>query len=129
MASKRPRRSTGYKEEQSALAKLINDRLAELHWTQRDLCEAANMPESRLSRIMRGRKGKGNTVSVNEFDLAQIAIALKIGKAGMDRLRYAAWPELTLIDQAFLSGESVIDLNSRLYENGFPMLGIDNPEE
>ena len=125
MASRKSRRSLGYKNnEQSALARLINERLDQLNMTQRDLAEAANMPEARLSRIMRGRREKGNSVAVTEQDLAQIALGLKIGKAGWDKLRYAAWPELTYIDEAFRLGENVIDLNGRLIDNGLPPLGI-----
>lgn len=125
MASKKSRRSLGYKNnERSALARLINERLDQLNMTQRDLAEAANMPEARLSRIMRGKKEKGNSVTVTELDLAQIALGLKIGKAGWDKLRYAAWPELTYIDEAFWLGECVVDLNGRLLEAGLSPLGI-----
>lgn len=125
MAWKQPEQSPGYQyHEQSALAKLINERLNQLNMTQRELASAANMPEARLSRIMRGRKEKGNTVAVTEQDLAQIALGLKMGKTGWDKLRYAAWPELAYIDEAFRLGENVIALNSRLLENGLPPLGI-----
>lgn len=111
------------------MAKLINERLDLFGWTQADLATAANMPESSLSRIMRGKKEKGNTVAVTELDICQIALALKIGREGRDKLRYAAWPELILIDDALGSGEGVIALNSRLAENGLSPLGINNPKE
>ena len=125
MARKQPKQSPGYKyNEQSALAKLINERLNQLNMTQKELAVAANMPEARLSRIMRGKKEKGNSVAVTEQDLAQIALGLEMGKAGWDKLRYAAWPELTYIDEAFRLGENVTDLNSRLLDNGLPPLGI-----
>lgn len=130
MASRKSRQSPGYKcKHESALAKLINEHLAVLGWTQKDLAAAANMPESRLSRIMQGKKEKGNTVAVTELDIGQIALALKIGKTGRDKLRYAAWPELAYIDDALGSGEGVIALNSRLAENGLSPLGINNPKE
>lgn len=130
MASEKSKQSPAKKyKEESALAKLINERLAELNWTQKDLAEAANMSEARLSRIMRGSKEKGNTVRVNEKDINQIALGLKMGKAGRDRLRYAAWPELLYIDEALDKGEGVISLNCRLYENGFQTLGLSEPEE
>ena len=116
-------------KEKSALAELINERLAELNWTQKDLADAANMAESRLSRIMRGSKGKANTVNLNEKDINQIALGLKMGREGRDRLRYAAWPELVYIDEALDKGEGVISLNCRLYENGFQTLGLTVPEE
>lgn len=111
------------------MATLINERLDVFGWTQAQLAAAANMPESRLSRIMRGKKERGNTVAVAELDICQIALALKMSKEGRDNLRYAAWPELTYIDAALMSHESVIALNSRLADNGLPQLGINNPKE
>lgn len=130
MASKKSKQSPGCKKKvESALAKLINERLDVLGWNQADLAAAANMPESRLSRIMNGTRRKGNTAAVNEHDINQIALALKMGRTGRDKLRYAAWPELVYIDEALGSGEGVISLNSRLSDLGLPMLGTPNPKE
>lgn len=81
------------------------------------------MPKGRMSRIMYGKDKKGNTVSVNEHDINQLAFALRLGKKGRDELRYKAWPELEYADRAFDCGESLGVLNSRLVEVGLPTYG------
>ena len=87
------------------------------------------MPDARLSRILQGKKERGNTVAITELDIGQIALALKMGRTGRDKLRYAAWPELSFIDDALGAGETVVGLNSTLAANGLSPLGIDNPKE
>ena len=130
MAWKQPEQSPDYKfERPPTLAELVNERRMQLGMTQKDVAIRANMSETRLNRILRGRRGRGNTVFVTEHDIDQLVLALKMGRAGRDKLRYAAWPELALIDEALDACESVVTLNIKLYENGLPTLGIGNPDD
>mgnify|MGYP000778301538 CR=1 FL=1 len=110
--------SSRSKENRSALAKQIKSDLAKLGMTQRDLAIRSGLPESRVSRILRG----GN-VRLTEQDINQLAIGLKKTVQERDALRYVAWPELSYVDEALANGENVIDLNCRLDMAGLPLLG------
>lgn len=81
------------------------------------------MPKGRMSRILYGKDEKGNTVSVNEHDINQLALALRLSRKERDELRYKAWPELEYIDRAIANGECIGVLNSYLAEAGLPTLG------
>ena len=121
MALQQPKQSPGYKcTEKSALARQIKCDLKKLGMTQKDLAAASGLPESRVSRILRG----GN-VRLTEQDINQLALGLKKTVAERDEMRYLAWPELHYIDETLKRGESVVALNCWLEENGLPMLGSD----
>ena len=121
MALQQPKQGPGYKcNEQSALARQIECDLKKLGMTQKDLAAASGLPESRVSRILRG----GN-VRLTEQDINQLALGLKKTVAERDGMRYLAWPELHYIDEALKRRESVVVLNCRLEEKGLPMLGSD----
>ena len=120
MVWKHPKQSPGYKEKNvSALARQIKADLKRLGMTQKDLAARSGLPEARVSRILRG----GN-VKLTEQDINQLALGLKKTPQERDEMRYLAWPELRCIDEALKQGESVIELNWRLEEAGFPLMGM-----
>lgn len=123
MACKRPKRGPGYKQDKSALARQIQVDLEKLGMTQKELAIRSGMPEARVSRILRG----GN-VRLTEQDINQLAVGLGKIPAERDKLRYLAWPELHEIDKALNRHEGIVELNCRLAEKGFPLLGNDYQE-
>lgn len=124
MVWKHPKRSPGYKQaETSALARSIFADLKRLDMTQKDLADRSGLPQSRVSRILRG----GN-VRLTEQDINQLSLGLMKTAKERDELRYLAWPELRCIDEALDKRESIVTLNCRLAERGFPLLGNDFQE-
>ena len=120
MAGKKPKQSSGYQEQKSALAGQIRDDLKRLGMTQRDLAAASGLPEARISRLLRN-----GHVTVTEQDINQLALGLGKTVQERDEMRYLAWPQLYYIDQALAQSEDVISLNCRLYDAGLPLLGSD----
>ena len=120
MARKKPKQSSGYQEQKSALAGQIRDDLKRLGMTQRDLAAASGLPETRISRLLRN-----GHVTVTEQDINQLALGLGKTVQERDEMRYLAWPQLYYIDQALAQSEDVISLNCRLYDAGLPLLGSD----
>lgn len=124
MAQKRPKQSPGCcTENLSALARQIREELKRQHMTQKDLSARSGLAESRISRILRG----GN-VAINEKDIASLALGLRKLPEERDKLRYLAFPWLCHVDESLRYGESVAELNCRLYEAGLPLMGNDHEE-
>lgn len=124
MAQKRPKQSPGCStEDLSALARQIREELKRQHMTQKDLSARSGLAESRISRILRG----GN-VTINEKDIAGLALGLRKLPEERDKLRYLAFPWLCHVDESLRYGESVAELNCRLYEAGLPLMGNDHEE-
>lgn len=129
MALKQPEQSPGYRHKELTFAELVKEYLSKRGWTQKELAEAANMSTTMVNHILKNSNGRGGPFKLTETMVTQLALAFKIGRAGRDKLLCAAFPERALWLEALDSRESVISLNCRLYENGLPMLGIDNPKE
>jgi len=124
LAWKHPKRSPGYEHpDKSALAKSIKADLKRLGMTQKDLADRSGLPQSRISRILRG----GN-VRLTEQDINQLAFGLMKTAKERDEMRYLAWPELRYIDEALNKRESIVTLNCQLAEKGLPLLGNDFQE-
>lgn len=127
MAGKQSEQSPGYPcEVESALAKLIKKHLVRQKMTQKELAENALLPEARISRIMRGRTSKGNSVRITEQDINRIALALRIGRQGRDELLYAAFPERVYIERALEQRHGIIYLNGDLADHGLPTLELNS---
>lgn len=120
MAHRTPKQSPGStKNEQSALARQIQEDLQNLGMTQKELAAASCMPEARLSRILRS-----GMVRLSEQDINQLALGLKKTTAERDNLRYLAWPELYEIDKALKRRDGCVSVvNCELAEQGLPLLG------
>mgnify|MGYP005772391005 FL=1 len=125
MASGKPKQSPGDKQQDiSALARQIKADLNKLGMTQKELATASGLPEARLSRILRGGK-----VRLTERDINQLALGLRKSTAERDNMRYLAWPELYVIDEALRRRDGcVFRVNCELAEQGIPLLG-NNYEE
>lgn len=124
MAQKRPKRSPGYRQDISALARRIKAHLQKLGKTQKEVATASGMPEARLSRILKGEK-----VRLTEQDINQLALGLQMTPAERDELRYLAWPELYEIDEALKRRDGcVFRVNCELAEKGLPLLGSNFEE-
>ena len=122
MASKKSRRSPGYKEQLSAPARLIYERMEKLGMNQRQLAAASGLTEAKISRIFRNTGKVGDTYLLTELDINLISIALEWGRSGRDQLRYAVWPQLACFDGALENREGLVRLNCRLGDQGFPMI-------
>ncbi len=120
MAHRTPKQSPGSaKNEQSALARQIQEDLQNLGMNQKELAAASCMPEARLSRILRS-----GMVRLTEQDINQLALGLKKTTAERDNLRYLAWPELYEIDKALKRCDGCVSVvNCKLAEQGLPLLG------
>lgn len=123
-SSRKPKRGPGYKKPLSAAGRLICERMDELGMRQVDLAAASGLKPSKISRIIRDSDKPGDTYEITEMDINRISIALKWGKAGREKLRYAACPELACYDEALENHEGLVQLNCRLYDNGFPLVPI-----
>lgn len=125
MAQMQPKQSPGYKrKEPSALARQIIADLKKFGMTQKELAAASGMSEARVSRILRGKK-----VRLTEHDINQLAIALKKAPEDRDKLRYLAWPELYVIDDALKRRDgSVCRVNCELAEQNLSLLGSNFEE-
>lgn len=88
--------------------------------TQKDLAVRSGLPESRISRILRGGK-----VKLTEHDIAQLAIGLYETEEGWEEMKRLTWPELEYVREALRNGESIVVLNCRLDEAGLSPLGCD----
>ena len=109
------------KDDRSALAKLIKERLKFLGMTQKDLAEASQLSESMISRIVNNKD-----VFISEYRLNQLAVALQMGKEGRDRMRYYVNPKLDVFDAALQEHVgNVVEVNCMLVENGFSPVGND----
>lgn len=124
-SSRRPKRSPGYKQSLSAAGRLIYERMEELGMKQVDLAAASGLKPSKISRLLHDSHKKGNTYSISEIDINRISIALKWGKAGREKLRYTLFPELLCYDGALENYEGLVQLNCRLYDDGFPLIKIE----
>lgn len=129
LALRQPEQSPEYSQSGLTFSELVKQYLARNRMTQKELAEAANMSEPMVSRILRNSNGRGGPFKLTEEIVIQLALALKIGRTGRDKLLFAAFPERAYWLEALDNQESVISLNCRLYEDGLPMLGIDNPIE
>lgn len=127
MVWKAPEQSPGY-GEQRTFANYVKEHLAKNGWTQKDLAEAANLSESMVCRMLRDNNGRGSPFRLTDELVTTVALALKLGRAGWEELLYLAFPERRLWLEAIDRRENVISLNCRLYENGLPTLGMNNPE-
>lgn len=124
MASRKLKQSPGYKEQLSAPARLIYERMEELGMKQCDLAADSGLTAVKISRIFRDTGKKGDTYLFTEVDINRISIALRWGRRGRDKLRYTVWPELTCYDEALENHEGLVRLNCRLHDKGFPMVEI-----
>lgn len=122
MASRKLKQSPGYKEQLSAPARLIYERMEELGMKQCDLAAESGLTAVKISRIFRDAGKKGDTYLFTEVDINRISIALRWGRRGRDKLRYTVWPELTCYDEALENHEGLVRLNIRLHDKGFPMV-------
>lgn len=130
LAFNQPEQSPGYKpSKELTFIELVEWYRKQKGWTQVDLAEAANMSKTMVNRMMNNSNGRGGPFKLTEDVVTQLALAFKIGRTGRDKLLCAAFPERAYWLEALDSRESVISLNCRLYEDGLPMLGINNPKE
>ena len=109
-------------EKLSAPVRLIYERMEKLGMKQSDLAAQSGLSKVKISRIFRNSGKVGDTYQLTERDINLISIALRWGKSGRDKLRYAVWPELTCFDAALENYEGVVCLNDRLYDGGFPLI-------
>lgn len=124
MAQKRPKRSPGYRQDISALARRIKAYLQKPGKTQKEVATACGMTEARLSRILRGKK-----VRLTEQDINQLALGLRMTPAERDELRYLSWPELYEVDKGLKRRDGCVFLvNCELAEQGLPLLGSNFEE-
>ena len=124
MASGKPKRSPGYRQDISALARRIKAYLQKTGKTQKEVATACGMTEARLSRILKGGK-----VRLTEQDINQLALALQMTPVERDELRYLAWPELYEVDKGLKRRDGCVFLvNCELAERGLPLLGSNFEE-
>lgn len=102
MASGKPKRSPGYRQDISALARRIKAYLQKTGKTQKEVATACGMTEARLSRILKGGK-----VRLTEQDINQLALGLQMTPVERDELRYLAWPELYEVDKGLKRRDGV----------------------
>ena len=91
-----------------------------------DLADMSNLSKTTISRILRDSNDKGQTYRPTESIVTAIAIALKVGRGGWERLMDAAFPERLICFEVLDCGGSVYEANARLDEAGLPLLG--NPK-
>lgn len=124
MASGKPKRSPGYRQDISALARRIKAYLQKTGKTQKEVATACGMTEARLSRILKGGK-----VRLTEQDINQLALGLQMTPVERDELRYLAWPELYEVDKGLKRRDACVFLvNCELAERGLPLLGSNFEE-
>ena len=124
MASGKPKRSPGYRQDISALARRIKAYLQKTGKTQKEVATACGMTEARLSRILKGGK-----VRLTEQDINQLALGLQMTQVERDELRYLAWPELYEVDKGLKRRDGCVFLvNCELAERGLPLLGSNFEE-
>lgn len=97
--------------------------------TQKELAILAGMSEARLSRIINGKRDRGNSVTLSIDDYVQILAGLDLDKEKRKELLYVVSPQFEYIDRHYKNGcPNVFDLNDELSEHGIPPLETKSPE-
>lgn len=97
--------------------------------TQKDLAIFADMSEAKLSRIINGKRAKGNSVTFSIDDYTRICVGLGLDKEKRKEFLYVVSPQLGYIDKHYENGcPNVFDLNDELSEHGIPPLETKSPE-
>ena len=91
-----------------------------------DLADMSNLSKTTISRILRDSNDKGQTYRPTASIVSAIAIALKVGRDGWERLLDAAFPERRIYLETLDCCGDIDEANARLYEAGLPLLG--NPK-
>lgn len=112
--------------EHETFSELVKKLLEEHNLKAVELAAKSNLSKTTISRILRDSNDKGKAYRPTESIVTAIAIALKVGRGGWERLMDAAFPERLICFEVLDCGGSVYDANARLDEAGLPLLG--NPK-
>ncbi len=86
------------------------------------LAEKCHLSKATTTRILRDSNSKGSRYKPTINVIAAIAIGLKLGQEGFERLVRAAYPEFAVWNDALKFRKSVMETNEELEEKGLPLL-------
>ncbi len=125
MAIQQPKQSPNQNETFSSL---VQGLLQEKRWKAALLAEKSNLSKTTVSRILRDSNDKGSTYQPTANIVTAVSLAFELDIAGWEKMMLAAFPQMAIWREGFQEHLSVHDVNDRLYNKGFPLLGYANDE-